>query len=125
MSKSLDVAVLLRRGGEMTPSEVGQLGHELTQSKLLEMATGVSERTLDRPVIVVASSGREPTTASGYFTQQKYIWGKTPEQMESILVIFGKLSTGAFVLQFEAPLGPRDYESKGASPIEVLRGARH
>jgi len=114
MSK-LDVRALLGRGGEMTPSEVKQLRRELTEAKLHEMSSGIVEQTLDQPVRVIPFSGTPPAFASGYFTQQKFIWGKTPEEMERILGIIDKLKHGACVLQFLAPLKASDYENKAYS----------
>ena len=99
----------------MTAPEAEQLGRELTAGKLLEMATGVSELTQDQPIKVSPMSDKAPTFAAGYFTQQKFIWGSTPEEMESILGIFGKLQRGAFVLEFKTPLNPSDYENKAYS----------
>jgi hypothetical protein len=108
----MDLNALLRRGGVMTAPEVEQLGRELTAAKVLEMATGGSEQTQDQPIKVSPMSDKASTFAAGYFTQQKFIWGSTPEEMESILGIFGKLQRGAFVLGFTRPLNPSDYENK-------------
>jgi hypothetical protein len=112
VSKPLDIYALLRRGGVMTALELEQLGRELTAAKLFEMARGVNEQTKDQPVKVSPMSPETPTFAAGYFTQQKFIWGSTPEEMESILGIFGKLQRGAVVLGFTRPLNPSDYENK-------------
>jgi hypothetical protein len=115
MPKPLDIDALLRRGGEMTPAEVKQLSNELTEAKLSEMSAGVSTRGLDQPVKVMPSDAKPSSTAQGYFTQQKFIWGKTPEQMEAILGIFGKLRRGAHILEFQTPLRSGDYESRAYS----------
>jgi hypothetical protein len=112
---SLDVDALLRRGGLMTDAEVEQLARELTFAKLEQMAFGTTSRTLDQPVKVMPLTDHAPKTVAGYFTQQKYVWGKTPEEMESLLGIFGKLRYGAFVLQFDRPLVENDYENKAYS----------
>jgi len=84
----------------MSPAEVEQLTRELTESKLSEMVAGFSGRTGDQPVKVVPPSNPLPKSAAGYFTQQKSIWLKTPEEMEGILGVFGKFRDGAIVLQF-------------------------
>lgn len=112
MADKLDIAALLRRGGLMSPSEVEQLTRELTEAKLSEMVAGISARSGDQPVKVIPLSPQVPKVATGYFTQQKSIWLKTPEQMEGILGVFGKFRTGAIVLQFKFPLRPEDYENK-------------
>lgn len=115
MAKPLDIAALLRRGGDMTRDETKQLARELTEAKLSEMAVGASERSLDQPVKVIPFTQHPPKSVSGYFTQQKFIWGKTPEQMEAILGIFGKLCQGACILQFEMPLNITDFENRAYS----------
>lgn len=115
MAKPLDIAELLRRGGEMTPTEVKQLAQELTEAALCQMSAGILSRSLDQPVKVVPMSQKPPTVVRGYFTQQKFIWGTTPEEMEAILGIFGKLRSGAYVLEFEAPLKPGDFENRAYS----------
>jgi len=99
----------------MTPAEVKELERELTEGKFLQMAQGAGDRTLDQPIRVEPFSAKPPAQATGYFTQQKYIWGKTPAEMERILGIFGKLSHGAVVLQFGAPLNQSDYLNKAYS----------
>lgn len=96
----------------MSPSEVEQLTKELTEAKLSEMVAGISNRSGDQPVKVMPLSDRPPEYATGYFTQQKSIWLKTPEEMERILGVFGKFRTGAIILQFQFPLRPEDYENK-------------
>jgi hypothetical protein len=97
----------------MSPSEVEQLSRELTEAKLSEMINGFSTRSGEQPVKVLAfSNNRPPTFVTGYFTQQKSIWLKTPEEMEGILGVFGKFRNGAIVLQFKSPLAPHDYENK-------------
>ena len=96
----------------MTPEEVEQLTRELTEATLAEMVAGISDRSRDQPVRVVPFSDQPPKFATGYFTQQKCIWMKTPEEMECILGVYGKFRTGAFVLQFQFPLQPEDYENK-------------
>jgi hypothetical protein len=112
MNKPLDVFALLRRGGEMTASEMEQLASELTEGKLSEFGNSLSGRSLDQPVKVIALSGNPPNHVTGYFTQQKFIWGKTPEEMESVLGVFGGFRQGACVLQFVSPLRAGDYENK-------------
>jgi hypothetical protein len=112
MGKQLDVRGWLRRGGEMTESEVKQLTQEMTEAKLCQLSAGIKSRNFDQPLKVVPAIGEPPKVVSGYFTQQKFVWGKTPEEMEVILGIFGKLRSGAYVLQFEAPLKPGDYENR-------------
>jgi hypothetical protein len=111
----LNIDALLSRGGVMNPSESEQLYRELTAAGLLSLNAGVQQRTLDQPIRVVPLSDNPPLFATGYFTQQKFIWGKTTEEMEHILGIFGKLKRGAFVLQFQAPLKLRDYENRAYS----------
>ena len=115
MARPLDVGALLCRGGIMTADEVKQLARDLTQAKLVEMSIGSSERSLDQPVKVIPFSNDPPASVGGYFTQQKFIWGKTPEEMQAILGIFGKLREGACVLEFAMPLGPRDFETRAYS----------
>lgn len=115
MALPLDVGAVLRRGGIMTADEVKQLGQDLTQAKLVEMSIGSSERSLDQPVKIIPFSNDPPASVGGYFTQQKFIWGKTPEEMQAILGIFGKLREGACVLEFAMPLGPRDFETRAYS----------
>jgi hypothetical protein len=115
MGKPLDIAAMLHRGGEMTEAEVNQLTQEMTEAKLSQMSDGLLSRNLDQPVKVAPSIGEPPRVVRGYFTQQKFIWGKTPEEMEVILGIFGKLRRGAYILQFEAPLKREDYENKAYS----------
>lgn len=112
MNNRLDIHALLKRGGLMTPSEIEQLTRELTEAKLSEMATGISQRSGDQPVKVLPRSGQRPTLATGYFTQQKAIWLQTPEEMEAILGVYGKFRGGVFVLQFTSPLRPGDYENR-------------
>ena len=107
-----DINALLRRGGIMTPAEESELARELTSAKLYDMANGTLGQTMDQPVRVVPFIDVPPVFAYGYFTQQKFIWYKTPEEMERILGIFGKLAMGACVLQFLTPLSPTDYENK-------------
>jgi len=115
MINKLDIDALLRRGGLMSPAEVEQLTRELTESKLSEMVSGFSDRTGDQPVKVMPPTNPLPIFATGYFTQQKSIWLKTPEEMEGILGVFGKFRDGAIVLQFKSPLRPTDYENKAYS----------
>jgi hypothetical protein len=112
MNNKLDIAALLRRGGLMSPAEVEQLTRELTEAKLSEMAAGISTRSGDQPVKVVPFSDQPPKIAQGYFTQQKYVWLKTPEEMERILGVYGKFRNGALVLQFRSPLRSENYENK-------------
>lgn len=112
MIKKLDVAALLRRGGLMSDAEVDQLTRELTEAKLAEMVDGYSNRSREQPVKVVPLSGDPPKLANGYFVQQKSIWRRTPEEMEMILGVFGKFRTGVYVLQFNVPLRPNDYENR-------------
>lgn len=115
MSKPLDIAEMLHRGGVMTAAEVDRLTHEMTEAKLSQLSGGVLSRSLDQPLKVVPAIGEPPKVVRGYFTQQKYIWGKTPEEMEAILGIFGKLQRGAYVLQFNTPLQRHDYENRAYS----------
>jgi hypothetical protein len=96
----------------MSDAEMRQLAHELTEAKLAEMSAGVSTRSPDQPVKVIPMVYPSPASARGYFTQQKFIWGKTPEEMEAILGIFGKLRRGALVLEFAAPLRQGDFENR-------------
>ena len=96
----------------MTDSEAEALARELTEAKLAEMACGTEGRTLDQPVKVMPLTSTPPVFAEGYFTQLKFIWNKTPSEMENILGIFGKLRNGACVLRFSAPLRAGDYENK-------------
>ena len=112
MGDKLDISALLRRGGLMSQSEVDQLTRELTEAKLSEMAAGISSRSGEQPVKVVPLSARRPNVATGYFTLQKGVWLKTPEEMEGILGVFGKFRTGVFVLQFQHALTAHDYENK-------------
>ena len=108
----LDIAELLRRGGELTPAEEKQLLQEWQESKLAGLRDATSARTLDQPVKVLPRLGAPPKIATGYFTQQKFIVGKTPAEMEAVLGIFGKLAPGAFILQFDRPLRENDFEAK-------------
>jgi len=87
----------------------------LTQAKLVEMSIGSSERSLDQPVKVIPFSNDPPASVGGYFTQQKFIWGKMPEEMQAILGIFASSEKGACVLEFAMPLGPRDFEIRAYS----------
>lgn len=96
----------------MTEAEVKQLTQEMTESKLSQLSAGITSRNFDQPLKVVPAIGDPPKVVRGYFTQQKFIWGKTPEEMEVILGIFGKLRSGAYILQFKAPLKPADYENR-------------
>lgn len=96
----------------MSPAEVKLLTQELTEAKLSEMVEGISSRSGDQPVRVVPFSAQPPGFAAGYFTQQKWIWLKTPAQMEGILGVFGKFREGALVLQFKSALRSSDYENK-------------
>ncbi len=77
--RELDISALLRRGGEMNAAEVEQLTNELTEGKLSEMLRGFNDRSLDQPVKVVPAEGAPPASVRGYFTQEKFIWGRTPE----------------------------------------------
>ncbi len=115
MDKPLDIIALLRRGGEMTPAEMEQLARELREAKLSELGRGVADRSLDQPVKVAPLAGHPPTSAAGYFTQQKFVWHRTPEEMEAILGVFGKLREGAYILQFTPALRSSDYENKAYS----------
>ena len=99
----------------MSQAEVEQLSRELTEAKLSEMVAGISIRSEDQPVKVVPFSDHPPKLAEGYFTQQKYIWLKTPKEMERILGVYGKFRNGALILQFQSPLRPDDYENKAYS----------
>jgi hypothetical protein len=112
MNNPLDVFALLRRGGEMTTSEMAQLANELTEAKLSEISQGFSGGSQDQPVKVVPFSASPPKFATGYFTQQKFIWGRTPGEMESVLGVFGGFRQGACILQFLSPLRAGDYENK-------------
>ena len=112
MGRQLDITELLRRGGKMTEAEVKQLTEEMTEAKLSQLSAGITSRNLDQPLKVLPAIGEPPKVARGYFTQQKFIWGKTPEEMEAILGILGKLRRGAYIVQFEAPLKPTDYENR-------------
>ena len=113
MAKPIDPYDLLRRGGEMTAAEQKLLAESLIEGKLAELAGGLKSRTSDQPVKVVPiSQAQPPRTARGYFTQQKYIAGKTPLEMEAILGIFGKLRNGAHILHFVQPLAAGTFESR-------------
>lgn len=61
----------------------------MTEAKLSQMSAGVKSRNLDQPLKVMPAIGEPLKVVRGYFTQQKYIWGKTPEEMEAIRGIFG------------------------------------
>jgi len=115
MGKPLDIDGLLRRGGEMTASEAEQLARELTEAKLAEIAFGLARRSLDQPVKVIPFVDRTPSIVGGYFTQEKFVLDKTPEQMEAVLGIFGKLRRGAHVLQFVETLHQGDFENRAYS----------
>jgi hypothetical protein len=109
----IDIDALLSRGGELSSEEMSALARDLTHGKLLQMINATEARTLDQPVKVVAYFEDDPNPmASGYFTQQKFIWGATPEEMERILGTLGMYWNGACVLEFLAPLQPSDYENK-------------
>jgi len=115
MPKPLDIFALLRRGGEMTAAEEKQLLEEMQEAKLTELSGATVARSWDQPVKVVNRIGKPPTIVEGYFTQEKFINTKTPSEMEAVLGIFGKLSAGAFVMQFLAPLRKGDFEAKAYS----------
>ena len=112
MQKPIDIFALLRRGGELTAAEEKQLLEEWQEAKLTELRGAISARTLEQPVKVVPLRGTPPTASGGYFTQEKFIVGKTPVEMEAVLGIYGKLSLGAYVLQFKSALRKGDFESK-------------
>jgi hypothetical protein len=111
----LDWKTLRGRKGELTAAEIHQLTLDMTAAKLLEMSRGIQDRTGDQPVKVIPRIGTPRGYASGYFTQQKYVWQKTPQEMEAILGIFTKLRDGAFILQFIQPLRSQDYENRAYS----------
>jgi hypothetical protein len=115
MGNPLDISDLLRRGGEMTEAEVKKLAQEMTEAKLSGLSNGVSSRNLDQPVKIVPAIGAPPRVLRGYFTQQKFVWNETPQEMEMILGIFGKLREGAYILQFNESLKPGDYENRAYS----------
>jgi hypothetical protein len=115
MLKPLDIFGLLRRGGEMTAGEAEQLARELTQAKVAEMAAGSSTRSFNQPVKVVPLVDRPPAFVRGYFTQEKFVLGRTPEEMEAVLGMFGKLRRGAHVLAFVSPLKQSDFENRAYS----------
>jgi hypothetical protein len=52
------------------------------------------------------------TVVGGYFTQEKFICGKNPQEMGQILGVFGKFSSGAHILEFVSPLRSCDFESR-------------
>jgi hypothetical protein len=112
LPKPIDIFALLRRGGEMTAAEEKQLLEEWQEAKLSELSTAINSRSLDQPVKVMPLHGDPPKVVRGYFTQEKFIVGKTPAEMERVLGVYGKLSTGAFILEFTAPLLKSDYESR-------------
>lgn len=108
----IDLFALLRRGGELTAGEEKQLLEEWQESKLSELCGAISARSLDQPVKVMPLRGVPPAFVGGYFTQEKFIVGKTPTEMEAVLGIYGKLALGAFVMQFQSPLQKGDFETK-------------
>ena len=112
MAGHLDINGLLQRGGLMSTDEVEKLTNSFTEAKLSEMSGGTTLRNVDQPVKVIPYTDHPPAMVSGYFTQQKFICGKTPAEMEQVLGIFGKLSAGACILQFESALRGYDYVNK-------------
>jgi hypothetical protein len=112
MPKPIDIFELLRRGGDMTDAEVKQLTNEMTEAKVSDLATSTSSRAYDQPVKVVPITGQPPAAVGGYFTQEKFICGKNPQEMGQILGVFGKFSRGAHILEFVNPLRACDFESR-------------
>lgn len=87
---------LLRRGGKLTKAELDEVSSQLTSDKRSEFAKGWFNHDEDQPVkvvpILLTKSGDEesaPSHVRGYFCQLKTILGKTPEEMEAILGIYG------------------------------------
>jgi hypothetical protein len=112
MPRPIDIFELLRRGGNLTDAEVKQLTDEMTEAKVSDLATSTSSRTYDQPVKVVPMTDQPPVVAGGYFTQEKFICGKNPQEMGQILGVFGKFSSGAHILEFVSPLKAGDFESR-------------
>jgi len=112
MPRPIDMNALLRRGGEMTAAEEKQLTEEFLEAQLGDLSAAITSRSLDQPVKVIPLIGEPPAAVRGYFTQQKFITGKTPREMEAMLGIYGKLSPGAYILEFKSPLRQGDYECK-------------
>lgn len=96
----------------MSTEEVEKLTNELTEAKLSQMGGGAILRSIDQPVKVIPYTEYPPAMVSGYFTQQKFICGKTPAEMEQVLGILGKLNAGACILQFDSALRGYDYLNK-------------
>lgn len=115
MPKPLDISALLRRGGDLTEAEEKQLLEEMQEANLSELGGAIRTRSWDQPVKVVNAQGEPPKLVQGYFTQEKFINNRTPREMEAVLGIFGKLSAGAYVMQFVAPLLKGDFEAKAYS----------
>jgi hypothetical protein len=112
MAKPINIGELLRRGGELSKAEAEQLTQEMREASLIKLGGGILSRDLEQPVKVVPAIGSPPNVVRGFFTQQKFVWNHTAEEMERILGIFGKLRRGAYVLQFEAVLKAGDFESR-------------
>jgi hypothetical protein len=112
MPKPIDIFELLRRGGDMTDAEVTQLTDEMTEAKVSDLAAGTLSRAYDQPVKVVPWTGQPPAVVGGYFTQEKFICGKNPQEMGQILGVFGKFSNGAYILEFVSPLRAGDFEGR-------------
>ena len=112
MSKPIDVLALLRRGGRMTAAECEQLAQEMTEAKISDFSAGIFGRSHDQPIKVLPLSDQPHHMVSGYFTQEKYICGKTPEEMGRILGAFGKFSSGALIMEFVTTLNKRDFQNR-------------
>ena len=112
MAVPMNISELLRRGGMLTDAEVRQLTDEFTEAQISEFSMSLTDRSFDQPVKVVPFSESPPRIARGYFTKQKYVFGKTPQEMERVLGVFGKFMNGALVLEFVAPLLRGDFENR-------------
>ena len=77
---------------------------------------------LDRPVKVVPRGQPQRNDSAGYISQEKFIRGRTPEQMERILGFDARpgqqyLSQGADIYHFTRVPGPHEFALKGYTQL--------
>ena len=112
MSRPIDVFALLKRGGAMTDAECRQLAEEMTEAKLSDFKNSITMRSIDQPVKVLPLSDQIPRAVTGYFSLEKFICGKSPEEMGRVLGAFGKFANGAMIMEFIVPLNPTDFKNR-------------
>jgi hypothetical protein len=110
-----DLVYKLLKRGNANAADLDQLLVQVTHAKVNEMNDAIRRGTRDRPVkVITLVSGPPPARVDGYITQERFLAGKTPNQMRDILGLRPiDLATGARVLALTETLEFTDLENKG------------